>query len=116
MAKPRLRFNFARYSNDALDNKAAEIIQKMTNNSNFVTSAPPLADVQAALTMYQQSLALGSRLNAEQASIKKERRTSLEVHLKKLAFYVENIASDNEPMLLSAGFDLVKPAAPVGTL
>jgi hypothetical protein len=116
MASSKLRTGFVRYRNDTLDNKAREIIQGLTGNVNFASPEPPLADLEAALLAYQDALAQASKGGMERTAVKNERRKELEVLLKRLAVYVEDIARGNEAALLSSGFDLAKVPEPIGIL
>jgi hypothetical protein len=116
MAIQKLLLGFTRYGNDALDNKAREIVQGMTGNPHFPTPVPALADVQTALTIYQDALSQASKGGTEKTAIKNQRRRELETLLKRLGSYVEDTAQGNDVMLISSGFDLAKLREPVGIL
>lgn len=75
-----------------------------------------LSFVSAAITDYDTALANAVDGNKEDTKIKNQKRAALDSILKQLASYVELVADDDEAILLSSGFELVKTPAPAGPL
>lgn len=94
-----------RMRDDELARQAATIIQAMTDNDNFETPVPPLADVQAALDDYMLKLSAATkRGGSEQTALKDEAKEELADILKKLAFYVNTNTQGKLSVLKSSGF------------
>jgi hypothetical protein len=100
----KLNSGFSRMRDTDLDNKADSIIKALTGNPNFPTTNPTLATVQAALTAFQQALALPPG-NARDAQVIATRAT-LTDHLEKLARNLELTPNVTDAMLATTGFDM----------
>jgi hypothetical protein len=116
MNKPRIITGFSRYRKTELDVKAKFIVDSMTNNANFTTPFPPLADVATATTAYSEALSNAEGGGMAQTAIKNQARLHLEELLEKLALYVEAYGKNDEVILLSSGFTLAKAVTPIGIL
>lgn len=108
--------NFSYLTDDALAVQATTIVTDMTDNINFATPAPPLADVQAALTAYDTALAAAKGGGLQQTAEKNQCRHTLESVLSQLAAYVQANCNHNEAIALSSGFPLAKTPQPAGPL
>ncbi|WP_266364895.1 fibronectin type III domain-containing protein [Tellurirhabdus rosea] len=116
MTAVKITTGFSTYRDKELDQKAQYVLASLTNNSNFPNPTPTLADLQTAVTDYQQALvkaAGGARQDTLEKNLKRE---SLIRMLDKLAAYVQFMGKDNVTALQSSGFDLSKPRRPVGPL
>lgn len=90
---------------DELARQTATIIQAMTDNANFETPVPALADVQTVLDDYLIKLATATkRGGAEETALKNEAKAALTDVLKKLAFYVNSNTGGLLSVLKSSGF------------
>lgn len=107
---------FARLRDEDLNTFTQNILNKMTGNTNFVTPAPALADVETSLKDYQAALAHAKGGTKEATSLKREKRAALEALLRDLAAYVQVTGKNNSTVLLSSGFDLRKASTPIGIL
>lgn len=96
---------FMRMRDDELARQASTVIQAMTDNVNFVTPVPALADVQAALDDYLMKLSAATkRGGTEETALKNEAKEVLSDLLKKLAFYVNTNTGGMLSVLKSSGF------------
>jgi hypothetical protein len=111
----KVLITFKEYSNDELDNKTRDIITSMTANANFATPNPTLSTVQTALTEFQDAVAQASKGGVDKTALRRQKRKTLEDTLRGLAVYV-NSTTDNEVILISSGFDLMKVPAKIGQL
>lgn len=116
MSKPKIITGFSRYPNTELDVKAKFIVDSMTDNANFTTPFPPLADIAAATTTYIEALSNAEGGGRSQTAIKNQARLILEGLLEKLALYVEAYGKSDEVILLSSGFTLARAVTPIGVL
>src|SRR6478672_9660860 len=101
MSKPRIITGFSRYRDTELDVKAKFIVDSMTDNTNFTTPLPKLADVASATTAYIEALSNAEAGGISQTAIKNQTRQTLETLLEKLALYVEAYGKNDEVILLS---------------
>ncbi len=116
MAKPRLVTGFPRYRDTELETKARFIVESMSDNPNFTTPVPTLAEITNSINAYTGALRDAEAGGKATIARKNEERKKLEDLLTKLSLYVEAYANSNEVILLSSGFSLVKPQTPVGML
>jgi len=82
-----------------------QIVAAMTNNPNFVTPPPPLADVAASLATLDEAYKahLVAKADARtKANVADDAEIQLDSHLRKLAAYVESIADKDETIIASA--------------
>lgn len=116
MKKRRLRTGFGRYSDSKFLTFSKSVQAKMTDNPNFPTPQPDMTVVGAVITAYDTALANAKDGNTEDTKIKNQKRAALDSVLKQLASYVELVANDDEAVLVSSGFELMKTPAPAGPL
>jgi hypothetical protein len=88
----------------------------MIGNANFPTPQPDMTVVDAAISDYDTALANSKDGNKEDRKIKNKKRSALASVLKALASYVELVANDDEAVLVSSGFELIKTPTPAGPL
>src|SRR5258708_9349399 len=102
----KLNTGFSKLSDNDFDNKAQSIVAALTGNANFPTTTPPLATITAAITAYQDALAMlaGQARDAAVAGT----RASLSTLLEKLARSLELVPSVTDAMLATSGFDTRK--------
>jgi len=93
----------------------ARVVAGMTGNTAFLTPVPTLANVVAARNAYLAAVTAGqdSRLAR---SLRQKTRLALVVLLRQLAHYVEDTSAGDRTVLMSSGFPLQQPRAPVGPL
>lgn len=98
--------------------KGRHYVTSMTGNANFTTPNPTLASVTTAVNALETAADNADGGGTEQTTIMHEKETIVDTALTKLGAYVEGIANDDPTdaasVVLSAGMDLKKPAAPVG--
>lgn len=116
MAKSKLATGFTRYRDTELEIKASFIVDCMEENPNFKTPVPALTIVSNAINTYVVALRNAESGGKATVAIKNEERKNLEDLLTKLSLYVEAYANNNEVILLSSGFSLIKERGIVGVL
>lgn len=111
---PKVKLNIRTLSTTEKVAKARQIVTALTTNPSFTTPQPPLAtlttvadDLETAFNDVQTA----RQTAVTKTSILHEKEFSLEGLLRQLAAYVESIAGDDEPKILSAGMS-VKSATP----
>ena len=96
--------------------RASNIVTSMTGNTNFTTPAPPLVDVQTAIddlnTAYEKALDRSLSAKADQRAM----NNILNMKLRQLRSYVNEIAQGDEKTVLSSGFEASKIPAPIGAM
>jgi len=106
----------SKYADSELTTKAGHIVEKMTDNTNFTTPEPPLANITAAKNALIAAMAKVQNGSKEDTVIKNNCRTALETLLKSEADYVQRISNGDEAIILSSGFDVNKKPGTVGQL
>lgn len=98
---------FKKDSDEVLLVKARTVLLAMTDNPNFTTPDPSLATLTTAVADFESKLALAKRPGSpEDTAVKREARKEVENLLKRLAFYVTQVADGSLPKLLSSGFTI----------
>lgn len=110
--------NFSRnlYNDLELIAKATLIGQRMANNPHFVIPSVPIEVLMEGTMKLTESVTKANDGSKEDTVLKNRDRSSLETILQQLGLYVQTISQGKEDIILSAGFDLHKKAAPVGAL
>ena len=101
----RIKLNLRQAIPDKL-HTGQQIIAAMTNNPNFATPHPPLADVAAALATLDEAYKAHQIAKADartKANVADDAEIQLDSQLRKLAAYVESIADKDETIIASAG-------------
>jgi hypothetical protein len=117
MAKVKL--NLKGKTDDELASYCTNHKTKMAGNAAFPTPDPLAASYDATLTTFTTKLAAVTSLEDSLAQAVQEKdaaRTALEVATTKRGNYVENASNGVEATILSAGFDVRAPGAPIGDL
>ena len=96
--------------------KALFIEGKLTGNPNFTTPQPPVADITTARETLEMAIAAALNGGRDATFAKNTAEAELDELLVQEAGYVVSIAGGDEAMILSAGFDVRKPARPIGPL
>lgn len=101
----RIKLNLRQPVPDKLQT-ARQIVAAMTNNPNFATPHPPLADVASSVQTVDDAYKAHQMAKAEaraKASAADDAEIQLDRLLRKLAAYVESIADTDETIIASAG-------------
>src|SRR6476469_476317 len=101
----RIKINLRQPVPDKLQT-GRQIIAAMTDNPNFATPHPPLADITASLATLDEAYKAQQIATADartKAGIADDAESQLDSHLRKLAAYVESIADKDETIIASAG-------------
>jgi hypothetical protein len=101
----RIKLNLRQPVPDKLQT-GRQIVAAMTNNPNFATPHPPLADVAASLSTLDEAYKAHQIAKADartRASVADDAEIQLDRQLRKLAAYVESIADTDETVIASAG-------------
>ncbi len=117
MTRPKILFNFNRYSNPALLSKANVILIAMSGNPAFSSPAPTLAYITDAYDAFVTVSAVVNLGDRTQIPLRNVRRKELMTLLESLAGYVTYTANSNYVALATSGFDMEKgktPTPPIG--
>ncbi|MBV9658516.1 MAG: fibronectin type III domain-containing protein [Verrucomicrobia bacterium] len=94
---------------------AQGIISAMTNNPNYPTPSPKLADVQAARDAFDTAMAAAADGGVALTAAKNDARDTLVTLLRALASYVQVACEGDLTKLLTSNFPVQKPQrSPVG--
>ena len=96
--------------------KALYIEGKLTGNASFPAPQPPVADITAARTALEQAIADALNGGKDATFRKNEAELALDELIVQEAGHVVSIAGGDEAMILSAGFEVRRPASPIGDL
>ena len=108
MKNPRAIISFAKLSDSELESTALSIIDSMTNNANFPTPIPSIADVTAAVTEYSNALAAAKNRGKAEVELKKMKKDAMIEVLVSLSTYVTFTANGNRNMIITSGFGITK--------
>ena len=118
ITKFKIALNLALQSVTVKIAKGRHYVTSMTGNAYFTTPNPTLASVTTAVNNLETAADNADGGGEEETAIMHEKETIVDKQLTKLGGYVEGIANDDPDnaasIVLSAGMDLKKPAAPVG--
>lgn len=106
MKKDRIITNYGKYNDVQLDFKAKHIIENLTDNPNFPTTSPSLADFTALSTSYNVALNKAKTGEKSQIANKNAIRRSLLNTMQELAVNIESQAFNDRSRLISSGFDV----------
>jgi hypothetical protein len=100
----RVNLGFAGYTDSDLGDFTDNIIASMTGNASF--PAPPVAmpDLGAQRAAFGTALVNAAQGGTQLTAVKNAARAVLVTSLRKVAAYVQSIASQDVAMLLSSGF------------
>lgn len=104
----RTSLAFARLPDGGLDTFTGNVLAKMTGNPSFATPLVSLAALGAARTTFSNAMSAalhGGKIATAEKNAAREASLAL---LRQQAAYVQSIAGEDEAMLLSSGFDVVK--------
>ncbi|HTD68558.1 MAG TPA: fibronectin type III domain-containing protein [Candidatus Limnocylindria bacterium] len=105
MATYRTSLSFARLPDAGLNSFAETVVQKMTGNPAFATPLVSLANITAAQTAFANAINAAMQGGKQATAAKNAARESLLGLLRQEATYVQSLASESLPMLLSSGFE-----------
>jgi hypothetical protein len=100
----RVNLAFAGYSDANLGDFTNNIIASLTGNPNFPTPTVDLPTLSAQATTFGTAVTNAAPGGKELTAIKNAARKVLITMLRKVAAYVQSIASQDVAMLLSSGF------------
>jgi hypothetical protein len=107
----RVALYLNRQNDETFEVNIQSILKSMTNNPNFAGPLPELDDLQTAFKAYQDALVArrttGSKLDTTH---KNEMRAALEQTYRALAHVVEAKSKNDITVLVSSGFEIIKPA------
>ncbi|ADY51150.1 hypothetical protein Pedsa_0571 [Pseudopedobacter saltans DSM 12145] len=106
MKKDRLITNYSKYNDVALDFKAKQIVESLTENDNFPTTVPSLQDFTALSKEFNVSLNKARTGDKVQIAYKNQLRKQLLSNMQELAINVESQAFNDRSKLMSSGFDV----------
>lgn len=98
---------------------ARQIVLDMTGNANFTTPAPTLPSLAAAATALEAAYNAAQTLRQaakSKTAIQNTAEAALDVLCGQLGNYVENTSGGDAAKIISSGFNVKAPAAPVGDL
>lgn len=107
MAFNRASLGFAQYSDSALSDFYTSVYASLNGNASFTNLPITLAAFEALGTAFIEKLAAafdGGKLAVAEKNVA---RAALVAALRQLASYVQTVAGDNLPVLLSSGFQPV---------
>ncbi len=96
--------------------KALFIETKLTGNPHFPAAAPFIAMLTTARLALESAIAAALHGGTDNTFAKNEAEAALDEAIVQTAGHVQSVAGGNEAMILSAGFDVRKPSAPMGPL
>lgn len=96
--------------------KALYIEGKMAGNPDFPTPQPPLADIKTAREKLELAIATALNGGKDATFAKNQAEAELDELLVQEAGYVVSVAGGNEAKILGAGYEVRKPASPIGPL
>jgi hypothetical protein len=105
MARYRTSLQFTNLSDADLDEFASNVIISLTGNASYPTPSVPMIALTAGQTGFHSALLAAANGGKILTATKNQKRSVLEDMLRQEATYVQGIASQNLPMLLSSGFD-----------
>src|SRR5581483_2397528 len=116
IVKPSTDF-INRSSDSELVATTGAIIMGMTNNPDYPTPSPTLADVSAKSTAFSDAMAAAAGGGVQLTAEKNARRAELAASLRLLASYAQTACNGDLAVLLSSGFPIQKPQRqPIGVL
>lgn len=88
------------------------VVERMTDNPNFTTPIVPLASLAAANTAFKAAITGAAGGDREAIAERNAKRDALIVLVAQLGAYVQAVAAGELSVLLSSGFEPVRPKAP----
>jgi hypothetical protein len=112
MRTQKINTSFISYSDAELVAKGTYIVTSMTDNTNFPSPVPTLAEVQAALGIYAEAFNAAAGLGRNNIAVKNQARAALELLLAQLGRYVMYVANGDLAILVSSGYTVSKEPQP----
>jgi hypothetical protein len=100
----RVNLGFAGYTDADLGDFTDNVIASMTGNPSFPTPPVDMAAVGAQRTAFATAVTNAAQGGTQLTAIKNAARKTLVTILRKIAAYVQSIASQDVALLLSSGF------------
>src|SRR5690606_27317378 len=86
--------------------KAGTVVTRMTDNANFPSPTPSLAELTAAYEALAAAAVIAGRGDREAISARKEQELIVANMLRNIAAYIVLMADGNGTILLSSGFEI----------
>jgi hypothetical protein len=109
-------FSTNKFSDEALGTKAQVIHDDMNGNTHYPSPDPALETLQTAITELKDAVVKSKNGSKDDTAEKNAKRQILVDLLHRLSYYVQVTSNGVEAIILSSGFDINKPAGPVGVL
>lgn len=103
----KLKLSFAGYGDAAFLIKAKGIALDVSTVEAFKESTPTMAEILAAISDFDDALALAADGSKKAIADKNKKRETLEDLLRQLALFVMMVAKGDRALLAASGFDLV---------
>ena len=109
---PSVHVSFSKYTDADLETVCNAIMQSMTENSNFLTPVPVLAEIKTVLEDYSGAKAEAASRDRNKVAAKNTVRYQLVQMMGQLGRYVNTIADGDLEKLISSGLVVSKMPAP----
>jgi hypothetical protein len=100
----RVNLGFANYADGNLITFAAGVVVNLTSNASFPTLPVSLANLENFLTTFQEKLAAQDQGGTQATAEKNAARDALIEALRQIASYIQTLAGQDLPKLLSSGY------------
>src|SRR5690349_4757264 len=104
MATYRVSFGFARLADSPLLLFLLNVIEKLTGNAGFTTPVVKLDEMQDIADTFSAAISAAEGGDRQLIAAKNVAREAVLAALRREGAYVQSIAGDNLPLLLSSGF------------
>ena len=108
----KISVSFSRYSDAKFEQKVENILQNMSENSDFPDPSPTMVAYLAGVNSFRTKLTAAAMLDKVAVAEKNEARQDLEMLTATLGSYVMNRSKGNVKMLTGSGFTLTKKPEP----
>jgi hypothetical protein len=105
MSTYRTSLAFARLADSPLNTFSENVITKMTNNPGFTTPLVSMAALTSAQTAFADAIVNAQNGGKQATAVKNLAREALLALLRQQSAYVQSIAGEDLPLLLSSGFE-----------
>lgn len=106
MRIPKLIIDYTKFSDATLSLKSLNVKNSLTDNSNFPTTTPTLANYAIIQAAFDEALSKSITGDRVQIALKNQARLDLASAMRQLALDIEAQANGDKAKLLSSGFDL----------
>jgi hypothetical protein len=100
----RVNLGFAGYSDSDLNDFTLNVVASLTGNASYPTPPVTLADLGTLQATFQDAVTAAAQGGKQLTAVKNAARVALVDALRKIATYVQGIASQDVAVLLTSGF------------